>query len=196
MVWQSPFPDLFLLSLLTCNCRDFFVLLGMAEQVSTAWHQATGFWQVTVFCSHCSGTFGLVEVSLNIFVLFRSLIYLFFQLSPGIRASIPLLWTSVTSCGHLQCGHICLSSTVFYNFFQLVFFAEDSCNSLVPYLWRTMEITVCKWPLPPNYHWWPRNYACTPAECAVIPAMLQTACGFKGREVKVPWSEAPSFLLF
>lgn len=44
-----------------------------------------------------------------------------FQLSPGIHALIFLLWTSVTSCGYLQWGHICLFSVGFTTFYNLSF---------------------------------------------------------------------------
>lgn len=97
-VLTEHFSRPFLLCLLTCNYRDFSLLLGMAVLLSTAqcspvlpkqwiclqhWVQATGIWQDRVFCSRCSGKFGLVKISLDSFVLFKGLIHLlYFKLSP------------------------------------------------------------------------------------------------------------------
>lgn len=90
--FSSPLPTI---HLLTCNYRDFSLLLrllstawcwwALPKQWIHSWHrvQATGFWQENVFCSNCSTRFGLFNISLSSLVLFKGLIcLLYFKLSP------------------------------------------------------------------------------------------------------------------
>lgn len=84
----------------------------------------------------------------------------------------------------------------FFNFLQLVFFLQKT--ALVLFLtfgevWKSPCVSrLCCLVITDG----PEISFFFPAERVVIPTMLQPACGFKGRERIIPWSEAPSFLLF